>query len=518
MILRTNDRGVLAMGKYLMGIDRGTTNIKAAVYDLDGKEIKVKSRPCEKVKSPQPGFAEQDMERIWMDAVEVIRMIWDEQITPEQIVAIGVSGQGGGLFAIDGDNQPVRKGIVSLDSRVRHAADVWRRENTHRRFLELWNYGNPTMPAPLLYWLREFEPDVYGKIRWVLQSKDWIRYKLTGEVHYETTDASNGYLLDSSLRYRLDVFADYGLEEAKEMFPELLCPWEKAGYVTEEAAALTGLRAGTPVAAGGHDVAMVAFGTGCHKAGQLTTVLGTFGLNLLVIDRPHIMLEHCAKVVLSGSKSSYLMMNGGNTGAVTEWFVDTFCAEEKKNAAQNGTSVYEIIEDAVLKAPHEGRSDVVCHPFAEPPFTLDGYENARFGFFGITSRTTRPEIVRAFYEGIAIEMSLSLDVLKRAVGEIDCLRLIGGGASSRLWGQMFADTCGLPVRIPDIKEAGCRGAALNAGIAAGIYKDHAIAEELDDAVRRVYIPRKEGSVYMADKKKRFKEIARLLQSTWEQTK
>lgn len=502
------------MCKYLMGIDRGTTNIKAAVYDLDGKEIKVSSRPCEKVKSPVRGYAEQDMEQMWRDVSEAVRMLWDDEITPDQIAAVGLGGQGGGMFLIDESGEPVRKGIVSLDTRVAEAARVWRREGSHRHFLELWNDGNPTVPAALLYWMKEFEYENYSRARWILQSKDWIRYKLTGEAYYETTDASNGFLLDGEERYCLDILDKYGLEEAKEMFPPLLHPWDQAGCVTEKAAAQTGLRPGTPVAAGGHDVAMVAFGSGCIRSGQLTTVLGTFGLNLLVIDRPHIMLERFAKVVLSGSKDCYLMMNGGNTGGATEWFLDTFCGAEQLLAEQSARNVFEIVEDEVLKAPHEGRGDVVCHPFVEPPFTMEGWEHARFGLFGVTADTTRPQIIRSFYEGVAIEMALSLRTLAQAVEEIDHMRLIGGGASSRLWGQMFADTCRLPVQIMDIREAGCRGAALNAGIAAGIYADHEDVGRLDASVKHIYEPQKEGVRYMADKTKQFLELGRLVRGTW----
>ncbi|HJA11517.1 MAG TPA: carbohydrate kinase [Candidatus Mediterraneibacter merdipullorum] len=502
------------MCRYLIGIDRGTTNIKAAVYDLKGNEIKVKSHPCEKVKNPVPGYAEQDMEQMWKDTSDTIKMLWGDGIVPEQIAAVGLSGQGGGMFLIDENGTPIRKGIVSLDTRVAEAARVWKQEGSHQHFLELWKDGNPTVPEALLYWLKEYEYTQYSRTRWVLQCKDWIRYKLTGEVYYETTDASNGFLLDENENYRFDFLNQYGLEEAAKMFPPLLRPWEKAGCITDQAAEETGLCPGTLVAAGGHDVAMVALGAGCTKSGELATVLGTFGLNLLVIDKPHIMLEHFAKIVLSGSKDCYLMMNGGNTGAATEWFIETFCKAEKNKANESAENVFDIMEDEVLKAPHEGRSNIICHPFAEPPFTLEGWEHARFGIFGLTSDTTRPQIIRAFYEGIAIEMAMSLEILNKAVGGIDVMRLIGGGANSRLWGQMFADVCGIPVKILDIKEAGCRGAAFNAGIAAGIYKDHKEVGKLDDPVKCIYYPQKEGGKYMREKKERFQDLGRLLINTW----
>ena len=502
------------MKKYLLGIDRGTTNVKAAIYSLDGKEKKISSHSCEKVKSEKPGFAEQNMEQMWRDAACAIQGLWDTEIHPEDIAAVGLSGQGGGLFLVDEEGRPVREGIVSLDSRVAESARIWEREGAHKEFLERWKNGNPTVPEALLYWLKACEPESCSKTKWILQSKDWIRYKLTGQVYYEVTDASNGFLLDGEQRYSLDYLDKYGLSGMKEKFPELLCPWDLAGTVTEEAARATGLCAGTPVAAGGHDVAMVAFGTGCYRTGQLTTVLGTWGLNLLVIDRPHTMMHQFAKIVPSGSKDCYLMMNGGSTGAATEWFLATFCGAEMDKAKARGQSVFEIIEKEVLDAPDEGRSDIICHPFSEPPLTMEGYENAKFGFFGLTGSSTKAQVIRAFYEGIAIEMAMSLEIMKKAVENLDTMKLIGGGAASRLWGQMFADACGVKVEIMDIREAGCRGSALNAGIAAGIYADHSAVEQLLNPVKREYFPEKESAAYMQGKIKKFKDIGRLLWSAW----
>lgn len=502
------------MKKYLMGIDRGTTNVKVAVYDLDGTEIKVSNRSCEKVKSPQAGFAEQDMDQMWEDTSEAIRNIWDEIITPESIAAVGLSGQGGGMFLIDQEGTPVRKGIVSMDSRVAVAAEEWRNKGEHQKFLELWEFGNPTVPEALLYWLKVSEPENYKKIAWILQCKDWIRYKLTDKIYYETTDASNGMLIDENLKYQIDYLDEYGLSEMKSKFPKLLNPWDLAGKVTEKAEKETGLKAGTPVAAGGHDVAMVAFGCGCYKKGELATVLGTFGLNLLVIEKPHTMMQHYSKIVLSGSKDCYLMMNGGSVGAITDWYIDTFCKEEKDQAERTGVSVFEVMENEVFSAPDEGRSPVICHPFAEPPYTLEGYESAKFGYYGTTINTTKAELIRAYYEGVAVEMAMSLEISKKAVRNIETMRLIGGGAASKLWGQMFADACNLPVEIMDIKEAGCRGAALNAGIATEIYKDHSSVEKLVHPIKRKYLPTEEGVSYMKKKEKVSKEIARMLKGVW----
>lgn len=502
------------MQKYLMGIDRGTTNIKIAVYDLNGTELKVSSRRCEKVKTLRPGFAEQDMCRMWEDTCKAIRSIWDDVITPESIMAIGLSGQGGGMFLIDKAGHPVRKGIVSMDTRVSLAAEQWKKDKKHQTFLKLWKNSNPTLPGPLLYWLKICEPENYQKIAWILQCKDWIRYKLTNEIYYDTTDASNGMLIDDKLKYQLDLLDEYGLNEMKVKFPTLLNPWNLAGSVTTEAASVTGLKKGTPVAAGGHDVAMMSFGCGCYKKGQLTTVLGTFGLNLLMIEKPHLMMQHYSKIVLSGSKNYYLMMNGSSVGAITDWYIDTFCQREKDIANKKRISVFDCLEHEILESPNEARSEVICHPFAEPPYTLEGYQDSKFGYYGVTIKTTKAELIRAYYEGVAIEMAMSLDISKKAVENIKSMRLTGGGSKSKLWGQMFADASKIPVEIMNVKEPGCRGAALTAGIAVGVYKDHSIVEKIKQPIKTTYNPTNAGVIYMEKKIAAYKEIAHMLQGYW----
>lgn len=502
------------MKKLLLGIDRGTTNVKVAVYDLNGKEIKVSSRSCEKVRTIRAGFAEQDMNQIWTDTVDAIRGIWDDRIRPENIIGVGLSGQGGGIFFVDEKGEPVRSGIVSLDSRVVEAVKEWDKDGEHETFCRLGNNCPPAGPVALSYWMKAFEPDNYKRIRWVLQCKDWVRFKLTGEVYYETTDASNGFLLDSQQKYKLDIFDQLGLREMREKFPTLLCPWEKAGSITTDAATATGLLEGTPVAAGGHDVAMVALGAGCYKNGQLATVLGTFGLNLMTVENPHTMMYRYAKIVLGAAKDCYLMMNGASTGVATEWFLDTFCREEKNQAKATGENVFSIVENEVLCAADEGKSDIICHPFAEPPYTLDGYGNAKFGFYGITLNHTKAQIIRAYYEGVVIEMALSIAVLRNTVEKMRTFRLVGGGSTSRLFGQMFADACNTCVEVMDLKEAGCRGAALTAGIAAGVYADYEAIGRLPAQVREVYRPDSDGVAYMSTKIKRFEEIGRLIRGTW----
>lgn len=503
------------MQKYLMGIDRGTTNEKAGLYHLDGTEAAVSGQACEEVKSPRTGYAEQNMERIWQDTARAIRGLWDQGFRPEEVIGVGLSGQGGGMFLVDESGVPVREGIVSLDSRVACEAEKWKQEGLHREFLELWKDGNSTLPQALLYWMKEKEPDQYRKCKWMLQCKDWIRYRLTGSIRYEITDASNGFLIDKAYAYQLGVLDEYGISEARELFPELIKPWDLAGTVTEVAARDTGLLPGTPVCGGGHDVAMAAFGSGCVYKDQLSCVLGTWGLNLLLIEHPHPMMEHYGKIILSAVPDMYLFMNGGSTGSSLEWFMDRFCEEEKSEAEERGVSVYEVVEERILEGENASRSSVICHPYTEPLLMMPGYENAQAGFYGMTARTTKGQLLRAVLEGIAIETALFLEVSRNAADRLDAIYLTGGGASNRLLAQMIADAARVKVRIMDIRESGCRGAALTAGIAVGVFRDHAEAGSLPIRIREEFVPDESGGAkYIEEKMKKSKRIAKAMEEIW----
>ncbi|MHC4187516.1 MAG: FGGY-family carbohydrate kinase, partial [Planctomycetota bacterium] len=244
------------MAEYLLGIDNGGTVSKAAIFTLDGKEIAVASRKTETL-TPKPGFAERDMETAWQATAEAISEAVEKSgISPDDISGIACAGHGNGIYLIDEDGKPVRGAIMSHDGRAREYIDQWLVDGVDKAIRpktmqSIW----PAQPNALLAWLRDNEPESIKKTKWVLMCKDYIRYRLTGEVYAELTDMSGTSLMNVGTgEYDLDVLKAFGISEFQELLPPLKLTADICGQITKEAAELTGLKEGTPVAGGMFDI------------------------------------------------------------------------------------------------------------------------------------------------------------------------------------------------------------------------------------------------------------------------
>lgn len=465
---------------YLMGIDRGSTNVKAAIYDLRGQELCAASTPAEIPSKPHEGWAEQDMCRIWDNTVQSIRAVLQKSgLDPAEIRAVGFSGHGGGLYAVRADGSPVRAGILSLDSRT-YLEDLER-----RRRGETVESVSKVDPARLLQWLRQHEPEGYAATHAVMAAKDYLRFRMTGELAVSLSDFGMSVLVDpATLQYDARALARFGIPEAARMLPPIRDAWEVCGAVTPEAARQTGLCAGTPCVMGGHDCAAASFGCGGTRTGHLTAILGTFSMNMLVgsaapyASGPEGLFGRPDRAVIP---DTWLYMNSALTGRGLDWFVHTFCQEEQEAARRAGTSVYDAL---LTQAASAAQRHLVCHPFIIPP-AWAGMEHAQMGLYGVNMNTRRADIIRAVLEGLAFsEVQALLPMTKLA--PVRALTLTGGGASNALWGQIFADTLGLPVCVPEVGDAACRGAALLAGVGTGLIEGFSAIPA--PAVRKTYLP------------------------------
>jgi L-xylulokinase len=309
-------------------------------------------------------------------------------------------------------------------------------------------------------------------MRWALGCKDWIRYRLTGVIATDFTEVSATFTDVRTQTYADDAFLLYDLADLREKLPPVVGCAEVAGYVTPEAAAETGLRAGTPVAGGAHDVDATSVGAGCILPGQLMIVAGTWSINQVVADRPATDARWvCRNFVEPGR----WLAAGWSPASATnlEWFVRELCPMEMQAAEARGVSPYAFVNDeagAVWDEP----SRVIFHPFL---FGSPHGDAASAAFLGLRGWHRRGHLLRAVMEGVTFNHKTHVDALRSAF-PITEARLGGGGAQSPLWSQLFADALDLPMHTTDAKEAGARGAALLAGVAAGLYPS------LDAAVTR----------------------------------
>lgn len=502
------------MGKYLLGIDSGSTATKAALFDTSGKEIAVTSCKSDTA-YPHPGWTERDMDVLWQTTTTAIRAVLSKsQIKPEEIAGIGNTGHGNGLYLLDKAGRALRPGIQSMDTRASDILAEWNQRDIHTQVFPItiqsfW----PAQPNALLAWLKKNEPRNYERIGAVLMVKDYIKYRLTGEITGDFTDMSATSLMDvRNKHYSHELLALYDLADVYAALPPLKQSFEVAGCVTRAAAEETGLSIGTPVVGGLFDVDASAIGCGAVKPGDACIVAGTWSINEVITRKP-IVAPELFMTTLFADSDLFLTIEGSATSATNlEWFVAQCCGDERAEAKQRGISVYEVCNEKVASlAP--GSSNIIFHPFL---FGSNVQPTARAGFYGVAGWHTRAHLLRALYEGVVFGHLSHIEKLQNAGAQIESVRLAGGGSRSAVWTQIFADTLQLPMQVSDGNELGARGAALSAGIGAGIFRDYAQATEQAVSIVRVQEPIAENTpLYMA----RYAEYRRLIeamQTPWQE--
>jgi L-xylulokinase len=467
--------------KYLVGIDNGGTVSKAAVFTTDGRELAVASRPVQ-ILAPHPGWSERDMHALWRGTADAIREAIEKSgVDPAEIACVACTGHGNGLYLIDAQGEPVRNGIYSSDSRAAAIIADWKSRGVDAAALPktaqcVW----PAQPNALLAWLRDHEPASIDRAAAVLMAKDFTRFKLTGNVAVELTDMSATSLMNVvEERYDDDVLELFGIGELRHLLPPLVRTADICGSVTPEAAALTGLLAGTPVAGGMFDIDACGLASGCVDDSRLVMVAGTWGNNQYIARQPLIDKE----LFMTTSYSMpgwYLMLEGSPTGAGNlEWFVAEFLDERKQLLAQTGGgSVWKWADDVVAGLePLE--DDPLFLPFLYGSNVGAGYKAC---LLGLESRHGRDRVMRAVYEGCIFSHNWHLDRLCKFRPRPEAVSLTGGASKSAVWVQMFADVFQLPVEVPEGSELGALGAALAAAVACGI---HGSYEQAATAMTRV---------------------------------
>ncbi len=502
------------MGKYLLGIDSGSTVTKAALFDLNGTEIAVASCKTDTV-YPHPGWTERDMEMLWQSTADAIRaVIAKAQIKPEEIAGIGNSGHGNGVYLLDKKGLPLRPGIQSMDSRAADILVEWDQRNVHAQVFpftiqSFW----PAQPNALLAWLKKNEPQNYERVGAILMVKDYIKYRLTGEISTDFTDMSATSLMDVRNKcYSRELLALYDLAEMFDALPPLKDSFQVAGQVSPRAAEEAGLLAGTPVVGGVFDVDASAIGCGAVQPGQACVVAGTWGINEVITQDP-IVARDLFMTTIFAKRDLFLTIEGSATSATNlEWFVAQCCGDERAEAKRRGISVYEVCNEQVASlAP--GSTNIIFHPFL---YGSNVQPTARAGFYGIAGWHTRAHLLRALYEGVVFCHLSHIEKLRAAGAQIESARLAGGGSRSEVWTQIFADTLQLPMQVSDANELGARGAALSAGIGAGIYRDYAEAVEQAVSIVRVQEPIAANTPLYLERYEQYRQLIGAMQTSWQE--
>jgi len=469
---------------YLLGIDIGTTGAKALLLRENGETVAQFTAEWP-LSTPHPNWAEQNPQDWWNGTVksikEVLRLANLKDVG--EIKGIGLSGQMHSSVFLDKDNEVLRPAILWCDTRTAPQCK-WITEKVGLENLRAWVY-NPALEgftAPKIIWVRDNEPQVYEKVKRVLLPKDYIRFLMTGEQAMEVSDAAGTLMFDVKNRRWSDEFLQ-ATGIPKDFLPPVYESIDVCGRITEQVAELTGLKEGTPVVGGGADNTCGATGTGIVKEGRVLASLGTSGVVFAHTDDVKVdpkMRVHtfCHSV----PHKWYLMGVMLSAGGAFRWYRDTFADVEKQEARSQNRDVYELLTAQAETVPL-GSEGLFFLPYLMGERTPHQSADARAGFIGLTARHTKSHCVRAILEGITYGMRDSLEIIRNLGLNIQEIRLTGGGGKSKFWKQLQADIYGAEVVTVNNTEGPAFGAAIMAGVGAGIYRD--IVEATEQLVKVV---------------------------------
>src|SRR5947199_4251538 len=460
----------------LLGLDLGTTGVKAALFAAEDGHLLSTAFVDYPLYHPHPGWAEQNPAEWWQAILSAVRTCLIRGATQgaqvSDVRGVGLSGQMHGVVLLDAEQRVLRPCIIWADQRS-EAQCRWMTERVGAsRLIEY--VSNPALTgftAPKLLWIRENEPEIFAQASTLLLPKDYIRYRLTGVMAIEISDAAGTCLLDVKHgKWSEEVLK--ALELAPSLLPPVVAADAVCGTITEEVAELSGLRAGTPVAGGGADNACGAVGNGVVVPGLGLVSIGTSGVVLAYADTPQVDTSGPVPRVHTFNHAVphawYLMGVTQGAGLSLRWVRDNIGLLERALERWTAMVVYELLaKEAESVTP--GSDGLIFLPYLQGERTphLDAY--ARGGWIGLTARHDRRHLIRSVLEGVAFSLKDCFAILREQGLQVEQMRATGGGAKSPLWRQIIADVLGVELVTTNATEGPAFGAALLAGVASGIY-------------------------------------------------
>ena len=447
---------------YFLGIDTSTTSSKALLIDERGGVIAVASSP-HTLQTPRPLWSEQDPGEWWEAVAGSVRSVLETAgISGERITAVGLTGQMHGLVLLDGTGNVLRPAILWNDQRTQSQCDEIHQIIGKEKFIQITgNVALTGFTAPKILWVKENEPDVFAKAKHVLLPKDYIRYKLTGEYAMDKADGAGTVLFDLKARDWSDEVL-FALDIPRTWMAKTFEGPEFTGYVTAEAASLTGLKVGTPVAAGGGDQAAQAVGVGAVEPGIVGLTVGTSGV--VFATTPSALIEpdgrlhaFCHAVPNMWHFMGVMLSAAGSL----QWYRDTFAPN---------ISFDDLLKEA--ESAPAGSEGLQFLPYLSGERTPHPDPLARGAFIGLTLRHERAHMTRAVLEGVSFGLKDSFTLIQNAgLDRITQVRASGGGTKGALWRQILASVLEAELVTVNTTEGAAYGAALLAGVGAGAWTD-----------------------------------------------
>jgi len=456
---------------YLIAHDIGTSGNKATLFSEDGKLITSVTHAYNTHYFNET-WVEQDAHDWWNAVCITTRsLIADAQIDPTEIAAVSFSGQMMGALCVDKSGNPLRPSIIWADQRATAQSDQIAKQITQRDFYHIVGHRNtPSYGLQKLMWIRDNEPDIYAKTYKVLNAKDFIVLKLTNQFYTEPSDANSMACFDlNTWEWSDKILA--AAKISKDKFPEIKPSTFVAGGVTKDAAIATGLAEGTKVVMGGGDGVVANIGCGSIAPGKTYCCLGTSAWITTTTQKP-VFDPKMRTVTWAHIVPGLYAPNGTMqyAGGSYSWLKNTICTLESHQAEHNNSSPF-IYMNEQIEQSSIGSNGVMFLPYMLGERAPRWDMASRGSWLGLKPENTRGDMLRSVLEGVTFNLSICLDILRTQV-EINEVLVIGGGAKGKVWRQIMADIFDAEIKVPKLlEEAGSMGAAVIAGIGAGLYDD-----------------------------------------------
>jgi autoinducer-2 kinase len=468
--------------RHTLALDLGTGSCRAVVFDEDGRQVALGRREWSHASLPNaPGSQVFDTERNWRLLCECIgEALAASGLRPRDIAAVSSTSMREGMVLYDAAGREIWA-CPNVDSRSADQATELIRSGAARQLFETGgDWVAITSPARFL-WIREHEPEIFRAIAHVGMLSDWVLYRLTGRFVTDPTSGSSSDLFDLRTRtWSPELMGLVGLRPS--IAPEVLEPGTVVGPLSARGAAETGLAAGTPVVVGGADTQLGLVGIGVIEPGRVTLVGGSFWQLTAVSDVPIIDPEARVRTLCHAVPGQWMTEGiGFYCGIAMRWYRDAFCELEVGEAKRRGVDPYAVMEEAAATVP-PGSNGVVA--IFSNVMDVKRWVQASPSFLQFDvdrpAASNRVACIRALEEQAAYGARAHLAMIEELTGRIpEEIVFTGGAANGPLWSQIVADVLGVRVRVPVVRESTALGAAIYAGLGAGLYAD------LDEVVGRI---------------------------------
>jgi xylulokinase len=465
------------MESYIITVDLGTTNIKSGIYDTSMNEVRVRTVAVRY--TAENRFVEFDVEEYWNCCKEAIRSVLRESnIFCTNVCSISLTGQAESLVLLDREKRVLRRGISWMDSRS--LAECVRLKETFDIKDGYTTTGQPdiipTWPVTKILWLRTHEADVFRNVGTYMLLKDYILYRLTGEMLAEYTVYNFTYYLDIHKKCYWEEMLDF-VGVKKTQLPELVEPGSCAGKILGEVASQLGLKPHVTVNTGAVDQFAGMIGSGNVREGIVTETTGTVLAVATLVKEP-VASEPKIPCHYGALRNTYVLLPVCESGGVSmEWFKNEFCSDIS----------YRDLNGEIEKSIHRD-TGIIFLPYLTGTNSPEYDMHARGVFYGLRASHRRADLARAVMEGVAYLLKKNLELLERVGVRADRLISVGGGTKSLVWSRIKADITEKRILIPDFEEATSLGAAILSAVEHGFYASVDDAVDAHVKVKETYEP------------------------------